>query len=443
MISVVILFISIGESYQGEYSNPILLISVCLILWLAALIRDVMSPSGRPVSTLVSIYMVSFFLVPGLLHLDQKRFPFFNANYSVPILEKSAMVVFLFSIFYLIGANVNFGQRGAVSRGENFLGYRPPRMPLLILLSAALAVTAGALFGFDRLHTTRGEFSHVFAELSATDLIQQSVARICGFLTFLYATINIRSRRNIASASVLLFSILVFLATNNILSLPRYIVAGYIISTVVVHFRLTPKSKALGVVVLMVGQITLFPILSELARGDIAAYFNRSQFDYLATSGDFDGFQSTTSVVQMVEGTGVKSGLQLLSALLFFVPRELFPEKSVGTGGEAAQYASFPFINLSAPIPSELYVDFGTWGLVVLSLVFGTAVQMLDRSYDRVANVPGHIARIVPALVAGFAIIVMRGSLVGVIGPLVMSVVYAHFAQHIVRDEGPYKGITR
>lgn len=79
--------------------------------------------------------------------------------------------------------------------------------------------------------------------------------------------------------------------------------------------------------------------MSAIARGDPETAFELSPFEYYVTSGDFDGLQSTINVVAMHDGKGGKEGLNLLSAILFFVPRSVWPE---GTGWEAGVYEGYP-----------------------------------------------------------------------------------------------------
>ena len=111
-----------------------------------------------------------------------------------------------------------------------------------------------------------------------------------------------------------------------------------------------------------------------------------------------------------------KEVVNLLSALFFFVPRTVWPQKSIGTGGESAMYEGYPFINISSPLPSEFYVDFGMVGLVVLSTLFGSSSDYAMTISCTPRHI-GSVGQVFFATVAGYIFIILRGSLVGTLGP--------------------------
>ncbi|WP_157463072.1 hypothetical protein [Curvibacter gracilis] len=170
-----------------------------------------------------------------------------------------------------------------------------------------------------------------------------------------------------------------------------------------------------------VAQITIFPALSELARGDITQFRPELVKDYLGGHGDFDGLQSTINVVNMVRDSGCLWGRQILSAIFFAIPREVWPDKSIGTGGEAGIYMNYPFINLSAPLPAEFYVDFGYFGLVLMSMAFGFFCGYLDCFFEKMKCNENFSGLMVASIFYGYIFILMRGALVGVVGPVFLS----------------------
>ncbi len=130
--------------------------------------------------------------------------------------------------------------------------------------------------------------------------------------------------------------------------------------------------------ILGVAQVTIFPAVDALGRGDGIVSF--SPLEYLSTHGDFDGYQSTINIVAWIDNQGPMLGRQLLSAVLFFVPRSFWSWKSPGTGIEAADFVGYPYINISAPMPGELYADFHLFGLILFSCLLGRIVRRVDES---------------------------------------------------------------
>ena len=109
-----------------------------------------------------------------------------------------------------------------------------------------------------------------------------------------------------------------------------------------------------------------------------------SSFGTTYISGHFDAHQMIVTIGRYVAETGFAWGKQILGALLFFVPRSLWPGKPEGTGHTAIVHLDqFYFSNVSAPMPAEGYVNFGLVGVVLMAVFFGLLVCRIDRSYWR------------------------------------------------------------
>jgi hypothetical protein len=139
---------------------------------------------------------------------------------------------------------------------------------------------------------------------------------------------------------------------------------------------------------------------------------------YFAT-GDFDGFQSVNNAIIFVERFGVQYGIQLVSAFLFFVPRAVWPGKAEPTGVITAESAGYTFTNISQPLPSEFYIDFGWWGVVLSGIILGWLFFRFDRWVNRGwASDPR--TRLAAGWLIGFGLPVYRGTLLGVLPPFLI-----------------------
>lgn len=102
---------------------------------------------------------------------------------------------------------------------------------------------------------------------------------------------------------------------------------------------------------------------------------------------NYDAFMNIGTVIEVVQQDGYSYGYQMLSALLFFVPRSLWMDKPESSGmvvGEhlTAQY-DFYFQNVSNPFLSEAYHNFGVFGVVIFSIFLAiSCVFMLKWLYS-------------------------------------------------------------
>jgi hypothetical protein len=101
----------------------------------------------------------------------------------------------------------------------------------------------------------------------------------------------------------------------------------------------------------------------------------------LARSSDVDALGMLTLCVKWTELHGHRWGLQTLGALLFWFPRQLWPDKPIGTGTMVTEGLGFEFTNLSPPIVAQGYVDIGFVGVALMSVAVGWLFSRIDLTY--------------------------------------------------------------
>lgn len=129
---------------------------------------------------------------------------------------------------------------------------------------------------------------------------------------------------------------------------------------------------------------------------------------------DFDAFAMTCHVVRYSLQNGFSYGNNIASALLFFVPRALWPGKSEHVAfyvwPQVRYYRNVWTNNLSSPPFAEGYFAFGLPGaLLMIAGIFWLAVK-LERSAD--AAQPDSAIRLVVCMIPMLSIILLRGPLI-------------------------------
>ena len=136
--------------------------------------------------------------------------------------------------------------------------------------------------------------------------------------------------------------------------------------------------------------IVLFPLSSILTHSDATfsqIINNPSILIFEAKYGGigktfntlhYDAFANINATIGYVNVNGLSYGVQLLSALLFFIPRSFWVSKPISTGqliGEdLIDNYGFNFSNLSNPIVSEGYINFGILGVLFFALVLAITI---------------------------------------------------------------------
>ena len=422
IVAVAVFWVTPAASY---YRDSMQVLTLCLFLATGGLVYVSLAQAAYPMLLLALHYLEYFLLVPALGQLGQGRFPFAAKSYPAGLASAAAWLVLIF-VLTLIGTSALAHQV-----------QRRPRRRVLVEPSAwlglglcAVSVVSALAFGYGRLNLWRGEADLQGLVATPLSLILQTLARAAGFLALLLAVYGLRFRWDIAWIGLVALAIVVCGAANNPLALPRFTLGAELIIAGLVLFGapLWVRMALLGLVPLL--QVSVFPILSDLARGRGGGR-RWDPVTYLTSHGDFDGFQSTMNVVASVDSTGLQLGRQLASAVLFFLPGSMAPWKSPGTGVEGARFMGYGFTNISAPLPGEFYVDFGYPGLVLLTAGLAWMMAAADRQFGDGRNGAG-LGALLPAVGAGYVMILFRGSLVGVVGPFACMLALAWLVQTLL-----------
>lgn len=98
-------------------------------------------------------------------------------------------------------------------------------------------------------------------------------------------------------------------------------------------------------------------------------------------SGDYDAFVMVGNVNRYVKTYEVTYGKQIIGNLLFFIPRNIWNEKPVGSGSMVLEKLGYKFTNVSCPLVSEWYINFGYLGIIIGAILFGIICSIIDNKY--------------------------------------------------------------
>lgn len=159
----------------------------------------------------------------------------------------------------------------------------------------------------------------------------------------------------------------------------------------------------------LAGLVVLFPLLDTFRRSSEATFELQGPVESM-TTGDFDAFAQIINTVELVASQGLAWGYQLAGPFLFWIPRSIWPGKPIDTGIELAEFKGYGFQNLSAPLWSEFFINFGWVGVIVGMFLVGYLLRVLDSRAEirlQLSPLPGVLACITPF----YLLILLRGSL--------------------------------
>lgn len=330
-------------------------------------------------------------------------------------------------------------RRRATARGSNGPAVaHPVRLRLLVLLAfAASGYYVLKLGGPAVFFSSRQEISASVADTGLTagesnvgSAFLKGFGTVPALLALLFYTRRLvtsrRARRSPSTVLVWFALAIVNLIVNNPISNARYWFLTVLVSLLFTAF---PSSAAMYRSVLamgVIGALVLFPYADRF-RYDDSGYRpvqSSSVFEPLATK-DYDQTVMFANTISWVDTRGHTYGRQLAGSAFFFVPRAAWSGKPEDTGVRVGQWMGMNMTNLSAPLWTEFWVDFGAPGMIGGLALVGYAAARTDRRYARAVTRdgpgPGSVLAIAAPLIAGYTFILLRGPLLQAAGKLAIA----------------------
>ncbi|WP_254667789.1 hypothetical protein [Streptomyces griseus] len=232
-----------------------------------------------------------------------------------------------------------------------------------------------------------------------------------------------QARRSPSTVLVWVALLLLNALVNNPVSNARYWFVTVLVSLLFTAF---PSSAAMYRTVLttgVVGALVLFPYADRFRYDDAGRRPAQasSVFEPLTTK-DYDQTVMFANTVSWVDTQGHTYGRQLAGSALFFVPRAVWSGKPKDTGVRVGEWMGLNMTNLSAPLWTELWVDFGASGMAGGLALVGYVAARTDRRYalavTRAGPGPGSVLAVAAPLIAGYTFILLRGPLLQAAGKL-------------------------
>jgi len=327
-----------------------------------------------------------------ILQTSANYFPWHD-NYTKSEIEISWWIT-LFALISFEFGYVLIQKKGVVSvESSKVLSKKGVKA---LFLGAVFSMLVGiANVGFSSLFIPRNELAVILSTSVGGDtskvMIMSAIMRVPAvIILILFANdllVKIKSgsytRDDLAQQKTITFLLFVIVViVNNPVSTARFWVGCIFLSLYLVWLINKTEKRSgywFGINVLIL--LLAFPVMDVFRKsldGDIVrAFQNSDPGKELVKSPDFDAFQQQINTAIAVELEGINYGRQVMSTLLFFVPRGVWEGKSEPTGVLVASTLGYKFKNLSAPISAEFYMDGKLPGVIIGMLLLGLLYRML------------------------------------------------------------------
>jgi oligosaccharide repeat unit polymerase len=424
IVSIALLGLANSAPDPLELNASQLVLAATFIVTMVALILTSLSIRMQVCFQILYIYLCIYLILPGFNHVSLNDYPFYRMAYRDDVQLESSLIVAVFcAVFVLIQCYFLIFPKPQLN--ERNTEYQLQSRGWFVFLYWVLTCAAAGLFlvVVGPNYAFGARLNNVLELDAASATMITVLPRAIGSVGLGLAFAHARMR----GSRVGIVTVLAFLLPTAVLLFPPAIARGTLFGTILLccfaTIDFSKISNRLNLTLLFLfGAVVAMPVTDMLTRGgrNLSDLQSSEVMNRYFKSGDFDGLQSINNAVLLVESSGLQGGKQLLSSILFFLPRTAWPTKAEPTGIVAARAAGYKFLNISQPIPGEFFVDFGLTGMALCAAILAFLMLRLDRWIDKTWNsVPA--SRLIAGAFVAYSLMIFRGSLGAVIGPVLLA----------------------
>jgi hypothetical protein len=356
-------------------------------------------------------FMYTFFFLAPIVQLNKGIFFPNSLPIELSSVIQANLLIFMWNIIYLMFRKRD--RQVSVDRSEAPVGFNKKtilegsdwKLKTLYFILALFIV----LITFKAL-----QFKFFFGYLDYSALTSnKSLLLLMGIgfkgivlANWLFSFAQYRAKRSLTNMPYLLLSSIMLIYEINSFNTNRFYI-GFCAILVIFAFFYEVVTPGKFILYIFLGLFVIFPFLNYFRNG-FKTFELPNLYDLMfsqLTELHFDAYSNIIATLNYCEVNGFSWGYQMLGVLFFFVPRGIWLTKPLSSGETLGDFIasnhSLHMNNISDPIISEFYINFGLLGVAGGALLIAHFVNKLENTSSRFAY----------ALFAGYVFMIYRGDL--------------------------------
>jgi hypothetical protein len=319
------------------------------------------------------------------------------------------LIIFAWNFIYLVFRSWRRKPASAepVSVEKSSLPFIGGKVKVIYFILSSLIVLATVAMFKQNFFLGLADYGAVLSNKSILLLLNISVQGIV-FSNWIFALDSWKKGKSLKVFGYLAASTFMMLNQLSPFNTSRFYL-GFCIIMIIYLFYFKTMRPSQFVWIIFSGLLLVFPFFNYFRYG-LSGFEMPSpyhlMFDQL-TELHFDAFSNLIASLEYCDAYGISFGYQLLGVLFFFVPRNIWAGKPLSSGEAVGDYISgnysLQMTNLSNPIPSEFYINFGWVGVVAGAIFIAWLVNKLEKNVG--------LNRYTHSLIAGYLFIIYRGDM--------------------------------
>jgi oligosaccharide repeat unit polymerase len=270
-------------------------------------------------------------------------------------------------------------------------------LSLITIIDGFLFITLLSKFGLSYF-SRRGEtFNNSISDYFFLSLLP--CFTLCSTIVSLY---SFTKKKRVFNFVLLLINLCFFIVLNPISRQSR----GSLLVLFFVLFGLFNKNfnnKFIFIVLSLIGAFFLMPLFNYFKTLNYSLVSFTINFEHA----DYDAYEMLLISMKFTESCSFFFGKNILSAILFFIPRSIWKDKMLNSGEIIMSYYNATFTNVSCPLVAEFFLSGGVLGVFIFTSLF----SILSKKIDKLIFSKNPFSNFVFFALLGMFFPVFRGSL--------------------------------
>ena len=327
----------------------------------------------------LNIFYLFFFCIAPVMQYNQGvcilGTVFTYENYLVTSAVSLVVIVLTHIVYYWAESYFDrkHSAKSYVESNSNEKCLSTRKEVILILLSATSCLYALFINRFDLLSLLLrgGEYLNRMELPTSLTLVGDYFLRPISMMALMMALISGVKHRWVVA--LLFLMLLIAIPPTGV---PRFLVAAIYLP--VLMYCVPFLRRGLNfVLIICMGVMIVFPILNCFR------FYGERPFEFSCIYSQFTdiNFDAYSMLMRVIKDDMVTNGMQLVGALLFWLPRSIWVAKPISSGYYVAHTTGLSWDDLSMPIWGEGYINFGYFGVIIFTIAFAALLARLDSKY--------------------------------------------------------------
>jgi len=361
------------------------------IIWFWLLIKEV-KRTAYSLKIMNWFFCLFFFALAPIVQYYANQFPWILLR-TDSILYRANKLLLLWTVSVIAGIKLeNYRQihkrkryRNQIKKYTGWKGYER-LLPFLTVVNLVNTVSRVLTIGISNLVSRGTNTGMVYSNYDSLSLLISQFIRGIAYFTVAISILQYQYQNRSLKNFVILGMNFIFLIISYFpTGLARYAAAVIYMGLMITYFKSFKNNRYFILIFIMAFTIIL-PFMNafrttQLLDVNMVKVFQDTVNNIISgwKAFDYDAYTYFTLTIEYVDRHGA-GGHHLLSDLLFWVPRKLWPSKALSGSYEIAHELGL-FDNVSFPYPSIGYMDGGVIGMVLFGIVIGWMMEFVDGYY--------------------------------------------------------------